>query len=206
MLKLWGRVTSVNVQKALWALGELGRPFERVDAGLQFGVVDTPAYRAMNPNAKVPVLEDDGFVLWESNAIVRYLCRTYGLGELCPADTAGQGLADQWMDWQATTLQAPMGPVFLGLIRTPEAERDRAAIERGAKATEAAVAILDGHLARNAYMLGDRFSMADIAVGAAAARWWKMPVERAPNPNVDRWLGAISERPAFREHVDIPLS
>lgn len=205
-MKLWGRVTSVNVQKSLWALGELNLPFERIDAGGQFGVVDTPAYRALNPNGKVPVLEDDGLALWESHAIVRYLARRYGPGSLCPADLAGQALADQWMDWQATVFQAAMGPAFLGLIRTPEAERDQGAIARSVAATEAAVAILDAALADRAFILGEAFSMADIPLGAAVARWKKMPVERGARPHVDRWFEAVSARPAFRAHVDVPLS
>lgn len=205
-MKLWGRVTSINVQKALWALAELEIPYERIDAGLSFGVVDTPEYRAMNPNGRVPVLDDDGFTLWESHAIVRYLVRRYGQGRLVPPGDQSLALADQWMDWQATVLQPAMLPAFWGLIRTPVEKRDNAAIERGVAAVEAALDLLDGALAGRDYILGSEFSMADIPLGAAAARWKKMPVPQKARADLDRWYAAISERPAFRKHLDLPLS
>ncbi len=205
-MKLWGRTTSVNVQKALWALDELELAYEQVDARMHFGVVDTPAYRALNPNGKVPVLEDGDFVLWESHAIVRHLARTYGKGRLLPADERGLALADQWMDWQAASFQGAMGPAFLGFIRTAEPDRNAAVIAKSVAATESAVALLDDALADRTYILGDAFSMADIPLGAAVARWKKMPVERATRSNVDRWFESVSARPAFGAYFDAVLT
>ena len=119
MLKLWGRVNSINVQKVLWALEELRVPCERTDAGLQFGVVNDPFYRKMNPNGRVPTIDDDGFVLWESNAIVRYLCAKHGAGSLWPNDLRRRADSDRWMDWATSTVQPAITPVFWGLVRTP---------------------------------------------------------------------------------------
>src|SRR5919197_4157345 len=131
MIKIWGRNTSVNVQKVMWAVGELGLPHERIDVGGPFGKNNEPAYLAMNPNGLVPTLEEDGFVLWESNAIVRYLAAKYGAGTLEPADPRARARANSWMDWQLTVAHPPLTPVFWGLVRTPPEKRDHAAIEAG---------------------------------------------------------------------------
>ena len=130
MLKIWGRTNSVNVKKSLWAAEELGLKYERVDAGMQFGVNKTPEYLKMNPTGLVPTIEDDGFVLWESHSIVRYLAAKHGAGTLCPSDPGGRADAERWMDW-AFTFQGAMRNVFWGLIRTPPEKRDPKAIEEG---------------------------------------------------------------------------
>src|SRR6266496_3889646 len=122
MIKLWGRTNSLNVQKVLWTLAELDLAYERVDAGLKFGVVDTPAYRAMNPNGLVPTLEDDGFVLWESNVVIRYLTMKHAAGTLFTAE--------RWMDWQQTSLNPPIALVFFNLIRLAPEKRDMDAVKR----------------------------------------------------------------------------
>ena len=119
MLKLWGRVNSINVQKVLWALEELKVPYERTDAGMAFGVVNEPFYKKMNPNSRVPTIDDDGFVLWESNAIVRYLAAKHGAGTLCPSDPRQRADSDRWMDWASNHVAPVITPVFWGLIRTP---------------------------------------------------------------------------------------
>ena len=118
MLKIWGRVTSLNAQKVLWCCDEIGLAYERIDAGLAYGVVDTPAYRKLNPNGLVPTIDEDGFVLWESQAIIRYLAGRYALGSLCPADPRTRAIADQWMDWNHTAFWPLMRPAFTGLVRT----------------------------------------------------------------------------------------
>lgn len=205
MLKVWGRTNSVNVQKVLWTLAELGLPYQRHDAGMKFGVVDTPAYQAMNPNALIPTIDDGGYVLWESNVIVRYLSAKYGMGTLCPESLEDRFLAERWMDWQQTSLGPAMGPAFAGLVRTPPEKRDPAAIEASCRATERWVGVLDRHLSLRAFVNGPTFSMGDIPVGAQIARWYGMPTERESRPNVERWLAAIKERPAFRI-IDLPLS
>lgn len=207
MLTVWGRINSMNVQKVLWTLAELGLPYRRIDAGMKFGVNDTPEYKAMNPTGLVPTIDDDGYVLWESNAIVRYLAARHAPGTLYPEALQARFRAERWMDWQAVAFNTAITPIFLGLIRTPEAQRDPAAIEAARGKTEACLAILDAELAGRPYLNGDAFTVADIPAGAAASRWYKLPVAREPRRNVERWLDRLGERPGFRTHVaDIALS
>ena len=206
MLRLWGRRNSINVQKVLWCLGELGLDYERIDAGMAFGVNDTPEFLAMNPNGLVPVIDDDGFRLWESNVIVRYLAERYGSGSLCPADRRERYDVERWMDWQVAQLWAAMRPVFLGLVRTPPEKRDRMAIEKGIEDCERAFGILDRHLAGRDFVGGPRLTMADIPVGVMAHRWYLLNVARTEFPNLRRWYDVIAARPAFRDNVNAPLS
>lgn len=146
MLKIWGRSNSINVQKVLWCCDELGAPFERVDAGGAFGITREPEYLALNPNGLVPTISDGDLVLWESNAIVRYLAARHGMGTLCPEDLAQRADADRWMDWQLGTLWANFRPAFIGLVRTPPENRDRASIATAVGNTAESLAILDAHL------------------------------------------------------------
>jgi glutathione S-transferase len=206
VLKIWGRVNSVNVKKALWAAEELGLKYERIDAGMQFGVTKTPEYLRMNPNSLVPTIEDDGFVLWESHTIVRYLAAKHGMGKLHPADLRARADAERWMDW-AFTFQTAMRAVFWGLIRTPAAQRDPKAIEEGrVKSNQLAADVLERALEKKAYLLGDTFTMGDIPIGAEVQRWMRCPIERPKLPNVEAWFKRLCERPAYRKIVDIPLS
>lgn len=205
MLKIWGRTNSVNVKKALWCAEELGLRYERIDAGLQFGVVDTPAYRKLNPNGLVPTIEDDGYVLWESHAIVRYLCAKHGAGTLWPIDPGPRGEADRWMDW-AFSFQNALRPVFWGLIRTPPDKRDAAAIEEGRRKAAEMLAILDSALAQRAYVAGEAFTMGDIPLGCHVHVWLRLPIGRPAQPNVEAWFARLCERPAYCKVVDIPLS
>ncbi len=201
MLKVWGRVNSINVQKVLWALAELRVPYERVDAGMAFGVVNEAFYKRMNPNSRVPTIEDDGFVLWESNAIVRYLAAKYGAGTLEPGDARARARANSWMDWQLTVAHPPLTPVFWGLVRTPPEKRDHAAIEAGKVKTIAAMKILDAQVAKTAFVAGDTLSMGDIPVALMAYRFRRLVPERPPLDHLERWFAAIEQRPAFKEHV-----
>jgi glutathione S-transferase len=205
MLKIWGRTNSVNVKKALWCLGELGLAYERQDAGGQFGVVNTPEYRKMNPNGLVPTLEEDGFVLWESHTIVRYLCAKHSAGKLWPTDLRARADAERWMDW-AFTFQAAMRNVFWGLIRTPPEKRDAKAIEEGTKKSNELAGMLDQALAGKAYVTGDAFTMGDIPIGAEVQRWMRVPIERPRLANVEGWFERLRARPPFVKHVDIPLT
>jgi len=130
VIKVWGRKTSANVQKVMWAIGEIGLPHERIDIAGPFGKNREPAYLAMNPNGLVPTLEEeDGFLLWESNAIVRYLAAKHRAGVLEPADLHARALANQWMDWQLSVAAPAITPAFIGLVRTTPEKRDHAAIE-----------------------------------------------------------------------------
>lgn len=205
MLKLWGRTNSVNVKKALWCLGELGVPYERVDAGMQFGVVNTPEYRRMNPNGRVPTIDDDGFVLWESHTIVRYLCAKHSMGKLCPSDLRVRADAERWMDW-AFAFQSAMRDVFWGLIRTPPEKRDPKAIEAGVKASHELAGMLDGVLAERPYVAGAAFTMGDIPIGCEVQRYLRVPIERPARPHLEAWFERLRQRPPFVKHVDLPLT
>jgi glutathione S-transferase len=207
MIKIWGRTNSVNVQKVLWCLTELDVPYERVDAGLRYGKNDEPWYLALNPNGRVPLLQDGTFSLWESNTIVRYLSSKHGLGTLCPKPLEARAHAERWMDWQLSVLIQPVSIVFWNLIRTPSTGPDRAAITAATKEANRACAILDGHLAKNEFVAGPHFSMGDIPVGATAHRWLALPgVERPPLPALEAWHARLGERLGFRSHVMLPLS
>lgn len=206
MLKIWGRRNSVNVQKAMWCIGELGLAHERIDAGMQFGVNKEDWYLALNPNGLVPLIDDEGFNLWESNAIVRYLAAKYDSGGLCPGDLQTRALADSWMDWQISVLSAPLTVVFWQLVRTPEAQRDRALVKAQAQKTADVLAVLDRHLAGKQYIAGDNFSIGDIPVGAMTHRWYALAVEHPDYPNLRAWYERLSARPAYQEHVMLPLS
>ena len=205
MLKIWGRVNSVNVKKALWAAEELGLKYERIDAGLQFGVTKTPEYLKMNPNSLVPTIEDDGFVLWESHTIVRYLAAKHGMGTLCPSDLKARADAERWMDW-AFTFQGAMRNVFWGLIRTPPEKRDARAIEEGRKKSAELAGILDKVLATRPYVAGAAFTMGDIPIGCEVQRWMRVPIERPALPGLQAWFERLLSRAPFRRHVDLPLT
>jgi glutathione S-transferase len=204
MLRIWGRTNSVNVKKALWCLEELAVPYERVDAGMQHGVVDTPAYRAKNPNGLVPTLEEDGFILWESHSIVRYVAARHGKGVLWPMDERTRALADQWMDW-AFSFQTSVRDAFWGLIRTPPEKRNPAAIEAARVKSGETLRVLDAALAGRLYVAG-AFSMGDIPIGCEVQRWMRLPMERPRLANVEAWFERLCARPAFRKIVDIPLT
>ena len=206
MLKIWGRNNSINVQKVMWIVGELGLQHERVDVGGEHAGLDTSAYRALNPNRQIPTLEDDGFVLWESNVIVRYLAAKYGAGKLWPMDLAERAIAEQWMDWQQTTLLPDMRTLFWGLVRTPPERRDLAAIGTAAESLTSIWERLDEHLAHRSFVVGDRFTMGDVPVGAMYHRYHALGVKRAEFKSLTAWYERLKERRAYRAHVVLPLS
>jgi glutathione S-transferase len=207
MLKIWGRNTSSNVQKAMWAVGEMGLAHERIDIGGPFGKNKEPAYLAMNPNGLVPTLEEeDGFLLWESNSVIRYLAAKHRADVLEPTDLKVRALAHQWMDWQLTVLGPAITPVFWGLVRTPPEKRDMAAIEAAKVKTTEAAKILDARLGKANFVAGSAFSYGDIPVGVMIYRYMTLVPERPKLANLERWYAAIVERKAFRDHVSsIPL-
>ena len=208
MLKIWGRNTSSNVQKAMFAIGELKLAHQRIDIGGAFGKNKEPAYLAMNPNGLVPTLEeDDGFLLWESNSIIRYLAARHGAGTLEPSDPRARALANKWMDWQLSVLGPALTPVFWGLVRTPAEQRDHKAISDGKVKTTAAVKILDEQFAKTPYAAGDMFSMGDIPIAIMSYRYRELVPERPAFPNFERWYAAIASREAFRDHVSsVPIT
>jgi glutathione S-transferase len=207
MLKIWGRITSVNVQKVVWCADELGLEYERIDAGGSFGKTKTAEYLAMNPNALVPTIEEDhGFVLYESNAIVRYLAAREAAAKLWPKDLRKRADVDRWMEWQATSFTPAMRDAFWQLIRTPADQRDAAAVEKSRAETERLAGILDAHLAKHHYVTDHGFTAADIVIGCAAHRWLLLPVQREARPNLQRWYAEIKSRPAARQVVSLDLS
>ncbi len=208
MLKIWGRNTSSNVQKAMWALGELNIECERIDVGGPFGKNNEPPYLAMNPNGVVPTLEEEnGFILWESNSIVRYLAGKHGQGTLEPSDLRVRARAQSWMDWQLSVANAAIFPVFWGLIRTPEDKRDPKSIEDGRAKCYAAGQIMDAQLAKTRFIAGDEFSYGDIPVGPFVYRYFRLVPDHPSLPNLERWYKEISARPAFKKNVlDVPFT
>jgi glutathione S-transferase len=207
MLKVWGRNNSSNVQKTMWAIGELRVAYDRTDVGMEFGGNDTTVYRAMNPNGLVPTIQDGDFILWESNSIIRYLAARYGPGTLEPADLRSRAVASQWMDWQISAFLPAFSAVFWGLVRTPPEKRDHAAIAAAKDKSIAAAQILDTALARNTYLAGNSFCMGDIPMGVFMYRFRALMPDRPPMPNLERWYATIAKRPAFQEHVsDISLT
>ena len=206
MLKIWGRLSSINVRKVVLAAQWLEIPFERVDAGHEFGIVKTAEYLARNPNGLVPLVEDGEVELWESNVIVRYLCARHSAGRLYPQALPERFDAERWMDWQQTTLNPAGRDAFVQLLRTPAEKRNSDLVERSIAATEPLMAMLDAHLARQAFMAGDSFTMADIPIACELHRWCGLPRQRPARPHLDRWYRGILARPASRGVLDLPLS
>lgn len=206
MLKIWGRRNSINVMKVLWVCEELALPFEQIDAGMQYGVVDTPEYAAMNPNRKVPTIDDDGFVLPESNTIVRYLAARHGRTDLLPLAPRERALVESWMDWASFSLAIPMTPLFWQLIRTPEDRRDPGVIAANAAEAERCMRVLDHRLDGRPYLCGANFTLADVPAAAFVHRWLKLPIERPGLPRIDDYHRRMLERPGYRSHVAGPLS
>lgn len=206
MLKIWGRKNSVNVQKVLWCCEEIAIEYQRIDAGGDFGIVKTPQYLGLNPNGLVPTIEDDGLVLWESNAIVRYLASKHATGSLWPDKLETRAQADQWMDWSSTTFWPALRPLFMGLIRTPVAERDAHVLDESRRKAAAALAIVDRHLESHTFLAGHNFTVSDIALGCCVWRWMALPIERPSLPNAQRWFDLLARRPAYKKVVMLPLS
>ena len=204
MLKIWGRNTSINVQKVMWAIGELGIPHERIDVGGAFGRTKDPFYLAMNPNSLVPTLEeDDGFTLWESNSVVRYLAAKHGAGTLEPTNPHERARASQWMDWMLTVCAPAIHPLFWGLIRTPPEKQDHAKIAEARDKTAAALRMLDAQLGKTKFAAGDTFSMGDIPVGLITYRFRKLVPDRTGMglDNLERWFLGLEQRKAFKDQI-----
>ena len=201
MIKVWGRRNSLNVQKVMWAIGEIGIAHERIDVGHVFGGLDTPEFARNNPNRRIPTIEDDGLFIWESNAIIRYLAARYGGDRWWHEDPRQRAAIDSWMDWMQTTPYPHLITVFWGLVRTPASRRNRAAIDEALEHLGASLQILDRQLANYDYVLGDRLTLADIPVGTMFYRYYDLDIPRPKLPNIERWYRALADRPAYREHV-----
>lgn len=207
MITIYGRANSINVIKPLWVLEELGLPYERVDVGGPFGGTDTPEYRAMNPNGIIPTLIEGSYVLWESNAVVRYLCAAHSPGHpMWPDDVQARGSIDRWMDWQQTTLGRPQTVVFQGLVRTSPEKRDQTAITSAVQEVGRHWSLLDRMLERNDYVAGPAFSLADVALGVHVHRWFSFGIERPETPHLRAWYERLLQRPDYERHVAIPMT
>lgn len=205
MITVWGRATSSNVQIVMWALAEIGLEVERIDAGHSFGKVDTPEYRAMNPNGLVPVLIDgEGEPLWESAAIVRYLGARYGSEAFWPVDPAERAQLDKWAEWIKTSFGPPfLTGVFWSLLK-PAHKRDMAAFETAVGKVKTLAAMLDARLATGPYLRGDTLCFADIIVGTLLYRYFTLDFDRADAPHLRAYYDRLCARPAYAKHVMVP--
>jgi len=204
MLKVWGRHSSFNAQKVLWLVGELGLAHEHIPAGGSFGGLDQPAFRALNPHGRVPVIQDGDVVVWESHAILRYLAAQYGQESFWSEEPAARSSIDGWMDWSQTSLQPDfLNGIFWGYYRTPEAQRDWPAINKSLARCAAHFGLLDGILQERRFVTSDRLSLADIPLGVVLYRYFELDIDHPELPNVTAWYRRLQERPAYREHVMI---
>jgi len=206
MLKIWGRLNSINVMKVMWCVEELGIEHERVDAGMAHGVVGDDFYAKLNPNRRVPTIDDDGLVLWESNVIVRYLSAKHGAGGLSPEDIGEHALADQWMDWQQTTIHPDITFIFWAVVRDLKANQDPEKLAAAGSRAAQAWQVVDEHLGGRDYLCGDHLTMADIPLGAAVWRWYNMKIDRPSLANLEAWHQRLQQRPGFQKFVMLPLT
>ena len=205
MLKIWGRKNSINVQKALWAIEETKIPYQHIDAGGDAGGLEDAAYFAMNPNGRVPTIDDSGFVLWESQAIVRYISAVHGETILWFNDPRRRAIADQWMDWTLSTLYPDFIDLFWRKVRTPLEDQKPERIKTLNNSLSRNFKILDSRLAETPFVGGHSFSMADIPAGTTTYRYFEMPIERPSLPHVEAWHDRLQQRPAYRRAIIIPF-
>ncbi len=203
MLEIFGRRNSSNVIPVMWAVGELGLEHLRHNIGGSFGGDDTKDYRNMNPNGLIPTINDNGFVLWESHSIVRYLCREFGVGSLWPDNPQQLALADQWMEWHKSSLMPNLMPVFFNLVRTPKAKQDPQKIETATQATIKYLHVLEQHLGNQPYIVGDSLTMGDIPLGALIYKYFNLGIDRQSMPNIAAWYARLCERPSYQNHAMI---
>ncbi|MCP4334762.1 MAG: glutathione S-transferase [Gammaproteobacteria bacterium] len=205
MLELWGRANAYNAQKPLWLLGELELEFQHHDIGSNPGDLDTAEFTALNPHARIPVLQHDGSIIWESNTILRYLATSHAAFALYPEDPFARSRVERWMDWELATLQPAFIALFWGYYRTPPASRNQPEIEAAGRRCRQLFELLDAHLSDNSYLAGDHFSLADIACGVCLYRYFEMgfPVEEPAQ--VMRWYRLLSQRNAFQNIIALPF-
>ncbi len=201
MLEIWGRPYSSNVIPVIWTANELGLDYSLQLAGGSFGKLDSDSYARINPNRMIPAIRDGDFALWESHAIVRYLCGRYAGGRFCPDDPESRAVADQWMEWSGSRAFPPVIQLFFATVRTQPDNRDPVKIASLRDDASKVLALLDKHLASRAYVAGDNFTMGDIPLGCVAYRYFNVEVERPSLPNLEAWYQRLCERPAYQDHV-----
>ncbi len=196
MLRIWGHRQAPNVRKVIWAAAEFDIAFEIIETGGPFGGTDTPGYRAMNPNGRIPTIDDNGFVLWESHAILRYLASKSGGGSLYPQDVHARARVDQWLDWQGAH-QAQAVRDLVKMTIKARTTPDTASLSAAEAEADLLFGILDRALQGSQYVAGDSFTIADIPIAVGYRRWATLPITRKPFPTLEAWFGRISVRPAF---------
>ncbi|MEP3048561.1 MAG: glutathione S-transferase [Roseibium sp.] len=205
-ITVWGRINSSNVRKVLWCLEELGLNYQQIDAGGAYGVVDTPEYRALNPNGRIPCLQDGDFTIFESNAITRYLAKKYGVAPFVPDEIEKWAIADQWMDWTTYSFGMPFRNLFWNMVRTAPGERNQQDIDLGIEHCSAQFAVADNVLREMPYLSGQSLGVGDIPLGCLAYAWFNMDIERPDLPNLAAWYQRLIERPAYQKGVMSPLT
>ena len=205
MLELWGRKNANQVIQVLWTLSELGVEFKRHSIGTETGDLETREYKSLNPNSKIPTIRDNGFVMWESHAVIRYLARQYGLGSLYPEDPQKAAISDQWMTWSTDSFMGTFFPVFWQLVRTEEKDRDYTKIAEMAQQSGDILKVLNEHLIHNNFVAGDQFTFGDIPLGVLIHKYFVLDIKRPPLPGIEVWYQRLKERPAFREHAMQPF-
>ncbi|HEY4200488.1 MAG TPA: glutathione S-transferase family protein [Devosiaceae bacterium] len=200
-IKLWGRASSLNVQKVRWALEELELDYTQVEVGGRHGGLDRPEYGILNPNRLVPTLQDGDVTVWESHAVLRYLAATYASGLLWPVEPNERAVVDQWTDWTATTFQPAWLGLFWNVVRVPVAEHNAELIAKSAAETRRVFRIMEQRLAKTPYLGGEQLTYADIAAGAAMYRYSTMPADREDLPHVAAWHARLEARKPFQKAV-----
>ncbi len=185
----------------MWTVGELSLPHVMHVSGGAFGGLDSPEFGRLNPNRQIPTIRDDGFVLWESHAIIRYLAMKYGYGGIWPENMHVAAVADQWMDWCKSLAFPAVFPLFWDTVRTPVAKRNAELLAQKALKASEVLSILEAHLGNHSYIAGTAFSVGDIPLGAVIYRYFNVPVERPKLPNIEAWYERLTERPAYKDHV-----
>lgn len=197
MLKLLGRITSINVRKALWVLDALGLAYEREDWGLPIRDPKVPQFLALNPNAQVPVLLDGDFVLWESVAVMDYLNEAHGGGVLMPKDAKARALAMQWVQWQSTEMGRHWVYPLNALVRKTPGFDDADKLAKSVAAWTQTMGIIEAHLDKGLpFVAGDSFTLADISITLGLHRWFATPIAHAPMPAAEAYYRRMQERPA----------
>ena len=205
MLEIWGRKNANQVIQVLWTLAELELDYQRHSIGTQNGDLETEEYKSLNPNSKIPTIRDNGFVMWESHAIIRYLARQYGFGTLYPDDPQKAAMSDQWMTWSTDSFMGTFFPVFWQLVRTEESERDYKKIAEMAKQSSEILQILEDHLVKNNFVAGEQFTYGDIPLGVLIHKYFVLDIERPSLPGIEAWYERLSKREPFQEHAMQPF-
>lgn len=186
MMRVLGRLTSINVRKVVWALEVIDQPYEQEDWGMPLRDPKVPEFLALNPNGQVPVLVDGDFALWESNAILIYLADKAGGDRLLPSDARQRARALQWLGWQVSDLNPVWMYAIFALVRKLPGYDDQKQIDNSIQRWTARMQILEAELARGGpFIVGAHFSIADIALALSCHRWFQTPFEKVSLPAVE---------------------